>query len=87
MRSRIVPVILILAVPCLSGACASAADWQVWRSHTSHFASGEHGLFSLRNNKDASNPRVARSDMENSRQQTWWGIYAINVDQSQIFQN
>ena len=59
----------------------------MWRDHTTHFASGDHGLFSLRNNKDGSNPRVTRSDIEGARTQNWWGIYVVTVSPSQIFQN
>jgi hypothetical protein len=41
----------------------------------------------MRNNKDGSNPKVYRSDIEASRQENWWGLYAITVSPSQIFQN
>jgi hypothetical protein len=41
----------------------------------------------MRNNKDGSNPKVYRTDIEDSRQQNWWGLYAITVSPSQIFQN
>jgi hypothetical protein len=87
MRSRIAITALLAAVPLLAGACASRDDWNMWLSHNTHFASGEHGFFSMRNNKDGSNPRVYRSDIEDSRQQNWWGLYAITVSPSQIFQN
>jgi len=87
MRSRIMRAALVAGALLLTGACASREDWNVWQSHSSHFASGEHGFFSMRNNKDGSDPQVYRSDIEDSRQQNWWGIYAINVDPKQIFQN
>ena len=87
MRSRIMQVSLGLGVLLLTGACASKDDWAMWRSHSTHFASGEHGFFSMRNNKDGSNPKVYRSDIEASRQENWWGPYAITVSPSQIFQN
>ena len=86
MRSRIAQGIVVLAVAGLVGACTSA-DLDVWKSHSTHFASGEHGFFSLRNNKDGSDPRVYRTDIDDSRQQSWWGIYAINVDPALIFKN
>jgi len=70
----------------LTWAC-SAADRQVWLEHNTHFASGEHAGFSLVNNKDGSNPKVTRSDIEDARNQNWWGIYAITVDPKQIMQN
>ena len=87
MRSRIMQVSLGLGVLLSTGACATRDDWNMWMSHNTHFASGEHGFFSMRNNKDGSNPRVYRSDIEDSRQQNWWGLYAINVSPNQIFQN
>jgi hypothetical protein len=87
MRSTITRVALIAGVLLLTGACATSEDWKMWRSHNTHFASGEHGFFSLRNNKDGSDPRVYRSDIEASRQQNWWGLYAVTVSPTQIFQN
>ena len=87
MLSRIIGATLIISVLFLMGACATSEDWKVWLSHTTHFASGDHGFFSMRNNKDGSNPSVARSDIEGARTQNWWGIYAITVSPSQIFQN
>ena len=86
MRSRIAGATFAVALLFLAGACTSQ-DGQVWREHNTHFASGEHAFFSMRNNKDGSNPRVTRLDIEDSRNQNWWGIYAITVDKSQILQN
>ena len=87
MRTIVTRAALIAAILFLTGGCASSADWGMWRSHSTHFASGEHGFFSMRNNKDGSNPKVYRSDIEASRQENWWGLYAITVSPSQIFQN
>ena len=87
MRTMLTRTTSIAALVFLTGACASSNDWAMWRSHSTHFASGEHGFFSMRNNKDGSNPRVYRSDIEASRQENWWGLYAITVSPSQIFQN
>jgi hypothetical protein len=87
MRTFVTRAALIAAILFLTGACASSDDWSMWRSHSTHFASGEHGFFSMRNNKDGSNPKVYRSDIEASRQENWWGLYAITVSPSQIFQN
>jgi hypothetical protein len=87
MRSRITRITLIVGMMLLTGACASGEDWKMWRSHTTHFASGDHASFSMRNNKDGSHPRVSRSDINDSRQQDWWGVYAVNVTPDQIFQN
>ena len=87
MRTIVTRAALIAAILFLTGACASSDDWGMWRSHGTHFASGEHGFFSMRNNKDGSSPKVYRSDVEASRQESWWGLYAITVSPSQIFQN
>jgi hypothetical protein len=66
--------------------CATSEEWADWRGHTTHFASGEHGFFSLRNDKEGRHPRVTRLDLEASRTQNWWGK-TISVDSSQIIQN
>jgi hypothetical protein len=87
MRRSLTRAVLVTAVLFLTGACATSEDWREWRAHTTHFASGEHGFFSMRNNKDGSNPKVYRSDIEAARQENWWGLYAITVSPSQIFQN
>ena len=87
MRSRMTRAALTVAVLFLTGACATSEDWKVWREHNTHFASGEHGFFSLRNNKDGSDPKVYRSDIEDARAQNWWGLYAINVSPNQVIQN
>jgi hypothetical protein len=87
MRVRMTAAALIVGVASLMVGCASSEDWNMWLSHSSHFASGDHATFSMKNNKDGSNPKVTRSDIENSRSQNWWGVYAVNVDPSQIFQN
>ncbi len=87
MRSRITGATLTVAVLLLTGACATSEDWKVWREHTTHWASGEHSFFSMRNNKDGSNPKVYRSDLDDAKQQNWWGIYAVTVSPNQIFQN
>jgi hypothetical protein len=78
---------LVVGVVFLAGACATAEDWRVWRDNKTHWASGEHYFFSAKNNKDGSNPQVTRSDIEDSRRQNWWGIYAVSVSPSQIIQN
>ena len=87
MRPQTMAIAVVSTILLLSAGCASREDWNMWLSHNTHFASGEHGFFSMRNNKDGSNPNVYRSDIEESRQQNWWGLYAISVSPSQIFQN
>jgi len=86
MHTRLLPT-LGIALALSTGACATSEDWSLWRSHTTHFASGDHGIFSLRNNRDGSNPRVTRTDIENSRVENWWGNYTVSVSPNQIYQN
>ena len=86
MRTAAGSCAMWLGVALLLGACASSEEWAEWRAHTTHFASGQHATFSLRNNKDGSNPRVSRADVEAARTETWWGK-AITVSPDQIFQN
>jgi hypothetical protein len=86
MRAVAGGTMLLLGVALFTGACATTEEWAEWRSHSSHFASGQHGIFSLRNNKDGSNPRVSRLDIDAARTETWWGK-AITVNPDQIFQN
>jgi hypothetical protein len=87
MRREIMRATVLIGVLFLTAACATTEDWKMWLAHNTHFASGEHGVFSMQNNKDGSNPKVSRSDIENARQQSWWGVYAVNVSAGQIFQN
>ena len=53
------------------GACASGEQWAEWRSHPSHFASGDHMGFSLKNMGDT--PRVNKKDVQEAGTQSWWG--------------
>jgi hypothetical protein len=63
---------LLLAVLGVGlGACASSEQWAEWRSHPTHFASGEHMAFSLKNMGDT--PRVRRQDQRTAAAQNWWG--------------
>jgi len=86
MRSKIVMAAALIGIAFLSGACATSEQWAEWRSHTTHFASGEHGWFSMANNMSGSNPKVTRLDIENSRTQNWWGK-SITVEPGQVIQN
>ena len=65
----------LLAATALTGlalaACATPQQWQTWRSHPTHFASGQHAMFSMRN-KDVAE-RVKPADPANATAQAWWG--------------
>ncbi len=79
------PVIWMIGLATLAAGCASTDEWQDWRGHPTHFASGQHGSFSLQNNKDGSNPRVSRLDIEAAKTEKWWGK-VITVKPEQIFE-
>ena len=72
VSARVVRRGLLLAVLGVGlGACASSEQWAEWRSHPTHFASGEHMAFSLKNMGDT--PRVRRQDQRTAAAQSWWG--------------
>ena len=77
---------LLLAVTALLAAagCASSDEWQTWKEHPTHFASGDHLFFSTRNS-EGSAPRVTRQDIALARDQGWWGK-PITVSQEQILE-
>ena len=77
---------MVGAVAGVPAGCATSEQRAEWRSHNTHFASGTHGIFSLRNNNDGANPKVSRSHIEAARQENWWGK-AITGSPDQIFQN
>jgi hypothetical protein len=76
---------VIAALTLTTAACATSEEWAEWKGHTSHFASGSHGWFSIRNREGATT-RVTRQDVASARDQGWWGK-AITVQQSAILEN
>jgi hypothetical protein len=84
MPSR-VTVVFGIGLWMTAAGCATSTEWQEWRDHTTHFASGQHGVFSLRNNRDGSNPRVSRADIGAAQTESWWGT-VITVSPEQIFE-
>ena len=77
-------IVLGVTVLLAASGCASSEEWQTWRDHPTHFASGDHLFFSTRN-KEGSAPRVTRQDIAMAREQGWWGK-AITVGQEQILE-
>jgi len=73
-----VPAVLLLS------ACASTDEWATWKEHPSHFASGNHLMFSMRNG-ESKPARVTRSDVALARDESWWGK-PITVAQAQILE-
>ena len=86
MSMRRLSLVAIAGLALSATGCATTDEWADWRGHTTHFASGDHGFFSLRNDKEGRHPRVTRLDLEASRAENWWGK-AISVDSAQIIQN
>jgi hypothetical protein len=77
-------ILLGVTVLLAASGCASSEEWQTWREHPTHFASGDHLMFSGRNT-EGSSPRVTRQDIATARDQGWWGK-AITVEQGQILE-
>jgi hypothetical protein len=57
----------------VGSACATSQQWADWRQHSSHFASGDHLVLSLRNERQSATPRVTRRDLDEARTERWWG--------------
>jgi hypothetical protein len=83
MRKRVFAVMLLGGVMISAGACATSEEWAEWKRHSSHFATGDHLFFSVRN-REGTPPRVTRRDLELARAEVWWGK-TITVSPAQIF--
>lgn len=75
---------LIAGVLLLAAGCATGEEWDTWRSHPTHFASGSHMGFSVRN-REGSSSRVTRQDIAVARDEGWWGR-PVTVSQEQILE-
>ena len=82
MRAR--QAVVITTLTLLTGGCATSEEWTTWQSHPTHFASGQHMTFSVRNGEGRT-PRVVRSDIALASDQGWWGK-AVAVSQEQILE-
>ena len=60
MRKRVLAAMLLTGVVMTAGACATSEEWAEWKGHSSHFATGDHLFFSVRN-REGTAPRVART--------------------------
>jgi hypothetical protein len=83
MQSRRLRISLAV-VALLAAGCASQDEWATWKAHPTHFASGKHLGFSVRNREGIS-PRVTREDITVARDEGWWGE-AITIGQEQILE-
>jgi len=77
-------VVLGVALWMAVAGCVTSAEWQEWRAHSSHFAAGQHGIFSMRN-PDSANPWVSRADLIAAQTGAGWGR-VITVSPEQIFE-
>ena len=84
MRMSYPRLLLGLGALLLFTGCATSEEWQTWKEHPTHFASGDHMFFSPRN-REGSNPRVTRQDVAAARDQGWWGK-PITVSQEAILE-
>jgi hypothetical protein len=83
MRVRVLTV--LGGIVLLTTACASSEQWAEWHRHSSHFASGDHLVFSFRHQGASPAPRVSKKDLERARAEGWWGE-AIVVRPDQLFE-
>jgi len=84
MRSQRWRLSVIGGVLLAAAGCASSEEWDTWKSHPTHFASGDHLGFSMRNRKDGQS-KVTRQDLAAARDEGWWGK-PITVGQEQILE-
>jgi hypothetical protein len=85
MRAGVLTSMLLGSLLLAATGCATSEEWAEWRSHSAHFASGDHIGFSWRNRQGQA-PNVRRTDVAAARQENWWGR-AITVSPEQIIQN
>ncbi len=67
----------------LAAGCATSQEMATWKQHPTHFASGDHLSFSIKNTEG--HPRVTRRDVALARDEAWWGK-PITVSQEQILE-
>jgi hypothetical protein len=77
--------LILGGVAIMASGCATSEEWQEWRSHPTHFASGQHMGFSLRNQGENPTPKVTRQDINAAQGELWWGKLIV-VSPEQIFE-
>ena len=65
-------LLLISAVMFSMSGCASSQDWAYWREHPTHFATGGHMTFSMKND-NVYHPMVTEDDVKRAKEHSWWG--------------
>jgi hypothetical protein len=84
MRTDRLRLLLLGSALVAVAGCATGEEWETWKSHSSHFASGDHMFFSMRNS-EGSAAKVTRQDIALARDEGWWGK-PITVSQEQILE-
>jgi hypothetical protein len=82
MRELRLGTIVLLAALLGAAGCATQTELAAWKAHTTHFASGDHLTFSVRNDA-RSTPVVTRADVDRARDEQWWGD-PVTVSQDAI---
>ena len=86
MNKRVAFTLIFGFMTVMLNGCATRDELQEWLKHPTHFASGQHMGFSLRNPGDTPTPNVTRKDINAAQEETWWGK-VILVKPEQIFEN
>jgi hypothetical protein len=64
---------LMLGLVLLSAGCAAThREWEVWRAHPTHYATGNHMAFSMGNVVGGA-PRVTPEMVDQAKSEGWWG--------------
>jgi hypothetical protein len=74
---------IVTSLIVVLGGCATSEEWRTWKAHPTHFSSGDHLYFSIRNREGSSRTTVTRQDIAAAQAQGWWGR-AVTVSQEQI---
>ena len=82
IRPRV--LLLLVGATLASTACATSEQWTDWRSHSSHFASGDHLFFSMKHQGENPTPNVRQKDVDEAKAQSWWGQPVV-VRPDQLF--
>jgi hypothetical protein len=72
MRHRIFLPLLLGSVILSTGCAATHREWEVWRAHPTHYATGNHMTYSLGNVVGGA-PRVTPELVDQAKGEGWWG--------------
>lgn len=84
MRTNRTMLAVAAAALALATGCATSEEWATWKQHPTHFASGDHLSFSVKN-PEGRQPQVTRNDITQARDQGWWGK-PVTVTQEAILE-